>query len=68
MSRTPAFQYEIIRDMDIRRPQIARVYFDDGKTKDFYFGHYDSQKRIIETLPKMVMDSQKPDRRKRKAV
>jgi hypothetical protein len=56
MSRTPAYSYEIIQPMDLRKPQIARVSFGDGSTKDFHFGHYTTGRRISEMLPKMVMD------------
>jgi hypothetical protein len=56
MSRTPAFTYEIVQPMDTRKPQIARVYFDDGSTQDFQFGHYTTGRRISEMLPRMVMD------------
>ena len=59
MPRTAAFKYEIIRDMDTRKPQIARVYFDDGTSADFTFGHYLSERRIVEMLPRVVMDSKK---------
>jgi len=64
MSHTPAFQYEIIRDNDTRKPQIARVYFDGGKTVDFMFGHFLSERKIVEMLPKVVMDSKKRSGRK----
>jgi hypothetical protein len=56
MSRTPAFKYEVIQSFDTRKPQIARVYFDDGSTQDFQFGHYVTGSRISELLPKLIMD------------
>jgi hypothetical protein len=65
MSGAKAFTYEVIRDVETRSPQIARVFFEDGDSKDFYFGHHVSEKRIIETLPKMVMDARKYNERKK---
>ncbi|KAB2332930.1 hypothetical protein [Bacillus mesophilum] len=52
-----AFRYEIIRGSGFRQPQITRVIFDDGSTAEFKLGHYLSKRKIIELLPRMVMDS-----------
>ena len=59
MSRTPAFKYELINASTYRQPQIARVYFDDGTTREFKFGHHVSKRRIVEMLPRIVMDQVK---------
>ncbi|MEK5107216.1 hypothetical protein MHI57_10730 [Cytobacillus sp. FSL K6-0129] len=58
-----AFTYEIIRGEDTRKPQLARVTFDDGCSVDYLFGHYLSESKISEMLPRLVMDA-KASRRK----
>lgn len=64
MSGTPAFQFDIERNG--RLPQTVTVHI-DGESRQFLFGPFVSEQRIITQLPRLVMDSKfKP--RKRKAV
>ncbi|MBD7939545.1 hypothetical protein H9655_21105 [Cytobacillus sp. Sa5YUA1] len=58
-----AFTYEIIRGKGYRKPQLARVTFDDGSSVDYLFGHYLSEQAIADMLPRLVMDA-KASRRK----
>lgn len=68
MSRTPAFDYEIINAGTYRQPQIARVFFDDGTTREFKFGPHVSRRQIVEMLPRIVMDTADNRRKRRNAV
>ncbi|MCA1319791.1 hypothetical protein LC085_07675 [Bacillus tianshenii] len=53
MSGTPAFTYEIIRNG--KQPQMVEVLH-KGILQTYSFGTDVSERRIIEMLPRLVMD------------
>ncbi|KMJ59395.1 hypothetical protein AB685_00445 [Bacillus sp. LL01] len=53
MSGTPAFSYEIIRNG--KQPQKVEVLH-KGELKTFLFGTDVSKRRIVEMLPRLILD------------
>lgn len=61
VSGTPALSYEIKRNG--RLPQVVSVEH-EGVFRQFQFGAYVSEKRIVEMLPRLVLDFRTRSRKK----